>query len=455
MKLFDRFFRKSEWAKLSEFSADVQEDIAHLLALDSVSRSSIQNNLVRFRNLLENSAEPGLKLFADKLGENSLIDELYLALLRTGVGRSYEKIKWNKVSQSTVVNLIGILVMCEYRNSDLQTLENDIAKSGYSFSSNESRAQFLVLLAKSANLADYSLLKEFDSRYFSDFWFDARKFLLDDVQSNVIAEPTGLTPLAMERFLLHSKSRQEIYLLIADSLSKKSAATKSSNSPQASIVSSNPFDPEQHKKDHPLLYIPHPKVKDLIIQVQKDTLAFNKNLEISEYEARRIAGIRDDVPSVMLNMIFLYDSSVLAFCSTVAVMQRQESKFVGCGVWKAVTEDFQKSNISAFALMAGFRRNGSLSINGISPQGDAGASLDLISVVRKSANEFLKSNADIELKLKSLLQGTVIYRNLVSHPVYGKLLISHIESMFGRVADQIGMLSRGELLSWDQQKNLK
>lgn len=455
MNLFSKLFQKSNWAKLNEFGQDVKDDISHLLALDALSRSAVQNNARKLVSSTIYHADKTSRLLAEKLNEKLLLNELYLALLSTGVGRSFDEIKWNKVAQATIIKLIGIVVMCEFRNNDQQTVENDITKSGYSFSSNEARTQFLVLLANAAKIKDYNSLKAFDEKYFSEFWLSSRKFIFDGVQANVNAEESETSLLAKERFNLHSKQRQETYLILAKSLAKKSSNSEASKQQSAPAVPLAPFNAEQHKKDHPLLYIPHPRITELITQITMETLDFYKSLGINEYEMRRVGGLKDEVPPPMLNMIFMYDSSVLAYCATVAAMQRKEQKFVGCGVWKAITENFQKSNMLVFSFMAGFRLNGALDVNAISPQGNPKTSLDLISCIRKSANDFLASNKDVEPRIKLLLQGTVVYRNLISYPTYSKNLASYISVVIQKVEQRVGELSRGELLSWEQQKDLK
>lgn len=455
LNLFSKFFQKSDWAKLNEFSFDVKEDISHLLALDALSRSAVQNNAKKLLSSTNNFADKNFSQLAKKLNEKLLLNELYIALLSTGIGRSYDEIKWNKVAQSTIVKLIGIVVMCEYRNNDQQTVENDLTKSGYSFSSNEARTQFIVMLGNAANIKDYACLKAFDEKLFSDFWLSTRKFIFDGVQANVNAEESGTSLVAKERFQLHTKPRQETFLMLANSLAKKSSNSEASKQQATPAAPAAPFNAEQHKKDHPLLYIPHPKVTELITQITKETLDFYTSLGINEYEMRRVGGLKDDVPSPLLNMVFMYDSSVLAYCATVAVMQRKESKFVGCGVWKAITENFQRSNMLVFSVMAGFQQNGALDVNAISPQGNPKASLDLIGCIRRSANDFLNSNADLDSRIKLLLQGTVVYRNLISYPAYSKHLASYISSVFKKIEQHVGVLSHGELLSWEQQKDLK
>ena len=56
---------------------------------------------------------------------------------------------------------------------------------------------------------------------------------------------------------------------------------------------------------------------------------------------------------------------------------------------------------------------------------------------------------------KLLLQGTVVFGNMLSHPVYGKAMSIIIESAVKKVTETLEELSKGELLNWDQQKELK
>ncbi|MBA0015488.1 MAG: hypothetical protein H0Z53_07770 [Nitrosospira sp.] len=160
----------------------------------------------------------------------------------------------------------------------------------------------------------------------------------------------------------------------------------------------------------------------------------------------------------MLNMVPLFDASVLAYCVLVAVAQNKDSKFVGCGVWKEVTKKFEKDNMLQFGLMSGFKRNGSVNLAAIDPtvaRNSENTGLDLLSLIRKSPNEFLKSNEDVVIRIKLLLQGTVVFRNMLSHPIYSQSLSLIIDSVFIKVTKNLDELSKGELLSWDKQKDLK
>ena len=140
-------FKKSEWSKLSKFDSGVQQDIAYLIACDSLIAAAIRDSLHKFVDFVATSGNINFKNFANTLNQKECVQELEIALLSTGVGKRFDGIRWSKVSPETVVSLVGILVMGSFRNSDQLSTENDIQKSGYYYASNEARAQFLIFLA--------------------------------------------------------------------------------------------------------------------------------------------------------------------------------------------------------------------------------------------------------------------------------------------------------------------
>lgn len=455
-------FKKSDWSKLNNFDSGVQQDIAYLIACDTLIAAAVKNSIQKLIEAVANCDNIAFKIFVNNLIEKECIQELEIALLSTGVGKSFDRIGWSKVSPETVVKLVGILVMGQFRNGDQLTVENDIQKSGYSYASNEARSQFLVFVANYSNASDLSLVKKFDEEYFANYWMDTRVFIFEQLQLNILAEPTGLTSVVKDRFEKLSANRQNALLILAESLKNKNLvstkSSSSSNQAEAIPKPNVPFDPEQHKLDHPYCYIPHTKVSQLMIDCFKLVMDEFKTIGVNNYDFRRLSGIKDDVPDVMLNLVPMFDANVLAYCVLVAVAQSKEPKFVGCGVWKEVTKKFENDNILQFRLMSGFKKNGSINlaaINSIVPRDSDNSGLDLLSQIRKSPNEFLKSNDDIVNSVKLLLQGTVVFGNMLSHPVYSKPLSIIIDSVFKNVTKELDELSKGELLSWDKQKDLK
>lgn len=460
MSLFN-LFKKSEWSKLKEFDPNVQQDIAYLIALDALVKYGVRNAVDKFVESINSTNDETKKALCSQLVKQDFVNELELALLSTGVGKVFPEIGWNKVGRETVVKLLGILVMCQFRNHEQLTVENDITKSGFSYISNEARAQFLILLSNAARVEDAGAIKLFDIEHFKEFWLELKKLVFVSLQKNVAAEARGLTSVVRERFETLSKPRQETLLLLAGSLTKKSnnsaTARPQNNTPSATPSPAAPFDAEKHKLEHPYLYIPHPKVSRLIADLNKKALNDFKSLGVDEYELRRVADLKNEIPSAMLGMIIFFDLAVLSYCATVAVIQSKEPKFVGCGVWKAVTEKFQKENILQFSLMAGFKSNGMLDVGAITPGGHAAnpaAGLDLVNLIRGSAREFLQSGADSVSRLKVLTKGTVAICGLLSHPKYSASVVKFVDLLFIEIEQVTTELSKGELLAWDKQKEL-
>lgn len=455
-------FKKSDWTKLKSHSVGVQEDISCLIAFDFLIKSSLSNNTRRFLDSFTRHDEDEFRLLHESLAKKELIAELLLAVLSTGVGKVFNEIKWNKVVPDTTVKLLGILSMCEFRNNEQLTTDNDIKKSGYSFVSNEARSQFLVLLANDAGIKNLESLKQFDSKFFSSYWLETRNFIFNQLQHNICAETKGFTSVVRERFDKLSKARKETLLILADSLERnKSVSEQKVEAANINVEPqkpSAPFNAELHKLEHPYLYVPHTKISKLMNDCTLEILDEFNEMTVNTYEFRRLSGLKDDVPDLMLNMILMFDATVLSYCTLVSVIQSQEPQFVGSGVWKVLTEKFKLINITQFAFMAGFKKNGMVSpeaLNPTLPKDGVSSGLDLFILIRKSPNNFLKNSGEDSEKLRVLLQGTIAFGNMLNHPTYSKTLTALIESKFKKIKNVTEQFSKEELLSWDQQKDLK
>ena len=216
-----KLFKKSEWSKLKKHSKDIQQDIVYLIAFDSLIKSAVNNRSQRLVDKIMSGDNASFKKIIQNLNKKPFVQELEIALLSTGVGRKFDEIRWGKVSQDTVVKIVGILVMCQFRNGEQITVENDISKSGYSFSSHEARSQFIIILAKHSNTQDLQIAKDFDDEYFADFWMDTRAFIFDQLQLNICAETKGMTQVAKERFDQLPENTKKTLLILANSLEKK------------------------------------------------------------------------------------------------------------------------------------------------------------------------------------------------------------------------------------------
>ena len=123
-----------------------------------------------------------------------------------------------------------------------------LSKSGFSYSSNEARAQFLILLSNAAGVKDTGAVKLFDIEHFNEFWFELKNLVFVSLQKNVAAEARGLTSVVRERFDMLPKSCQEGLLIIAAALDS-SQDKKTNNS--ATSRSEEPFDLKKYMQEHP------------------------------------------------------------------------------------------------------------------------------------------------------------------------------------------------------------
>ena len=452
MSLFN-LFKKSEWSKLKKSDPNVQQDIAYLIALDALVKSGIRNAVDKFTKLFNTTNDQTKKALCSQLVKQEFVNELEIAFLSTGVGKVFPEISWNKVHPENVVNYLGSLVMNEFRGDEdgAGVVDDiDITKSGFSYSSNEARAQFLILLSNAAGIKDTGAIKLFDIEHFNEFWFELKNLVFISLQKNVAAEARGLTSVVRERFEMLPKSCQEGLLVIAAALDS-SQNKKTNNSVNKSTKA--PFDAEKYKLEHPYLLIPYPKINKLSSDIFKKALDDFMTLGFDEYEHRRVAGLKDEVPKEFFFMAHCFDLQVFIYCAIVAVILNKEPKFIRSGVWKAITKEFEKTNMMQFGLMAGFRLNGRINIGAIDPASknyDVGPDIDLMTLIRGSAREFLKSRGDSISRLKVLTRGTVAFSGLLSHPKYSASLLEFANLILEKIDQETTEFTKGELI-FDQR----
>ena len=99
--------------------------------------------------------------------------------------------------------------------------------------------------------------------------------------------------------------------------------------------------------------------------------------------------------------------------------------------------------------MAGFRLNGRINIGAIDPESknyDLGPDIDLMTLIRGSANEFLKSRGDSISRLKVLTRGTVAFSGLLSHPKYSASLLEFTNLILEKIDQETSELTKGDLI---------
>jgi hypothetical protein len=455
MRLFD-LFRKSEWRKLGNYPVGVQQDIVYLVAFDALIKTAITSAIRRSFTSTQSGITETVQLLSNVLSGRSLTSELLLGILSTGIGKEFTSIKWSYLPPARAVGFLGILAMCEFRNDEQLIVQNDLKHSGFSSDPDEARSQYLILAAQTAGVEDLDEIKDFNEDQFLEFWNDLRKVVFQDIQLNVSSETPGLSSTSKERFESLSQPRQQTLLLLADSLSKKKPNTES---PQAAPPkAAPPFNLQLSQKEHPFKYVPYPKLVKSINQLSPEILNAFEKFSIDDYELRRLVGAKDFVPRALLHGMAVFDADALAYCIVVAAVIESEPTFVGCGVWKKVTEIFEKRNLAQFQLAAEAQVNGMLGdakLNmEINDPKKASLGLNLLQEIRRAPTNYSKAGGDDLAKVSVLMAGTTIFRHVLNHPRYGKTFSSFVMDKFTSLAPVLEEIKTGELLTWDQQKDL-
>lgn len=455
MGLFD-LFRKSEWTKLKDFPPSVLQDIAYIVAFDSLIKFSVSDGI---RKLEEQKVVFSSSLYSSlfkAISDENMNHELHLALLSTGVGKEFSEISWNHLPSFRVVGFLGILAMCEYRNSEQLIAQSDLTKSGYSARSDEARSQILVLAAKQGGVENLDLARNFDSDVFLDFWLNIRKTIFADIQLIVAAEKPGLTIFVKKAFENLSPSRKEIILLFANTLSKNKIIPQ-----QVQEVRKIPpasYNLADSQKESPFKYIPYPKLVYAMQDISKKIDKFISNMSIKEYELRRIIGAKNGATNAMINNIIELDINIASYCLITSAVLSKEPSFIGCGVWKKLTEVFENKNRSLIFTAAQALTSGVIGDVHANRSADASEkaslALNLIRDIRKSPNNFVASQGSDISRLSALLGGTLVLKHVLNHPRFGIVLGRFLIESLNSLSPILDEMKSGELLTWDQQKKL-
>ena len=441
-------FRKSEWKNLQKFPAGVQHDIASLISLDSLVKTAVANGISLGQEPFGRAKTDLRARLCQRLGEPETAHEIQLAVLSTGVGKEFASIRWNFLPAFRGVSILGILAMCEYRNAEQLIVENDIKHSGYSADPDEARTQLLVLLARKERIEDLDQLRVFDHEVFRDFWLDLRKTIFVDLQLNVQSEPPGLSLTVKERFERLSSPRKQILLLLADSLFKKVQKAEPA-----------PFNLKQNQREHPFKYVPYTKLIYVMHGLAPRVEHFVSQLPIDDYELRRIVGASRDAPKLLLAELLTLDADTAAYCMVVASVMKDEPDFASCGVWKKLTEAFERKNMKLFGVAAQARVTGMIGdtlgdAEAVDFSKSASLALNMVQDIRHSARNYLKSTGDGNSRISVLLAGTMVLKHVLNHPRFGKTLAKFIIESFASLEPVLGEIKFGELITWAEQEKL-
>jgi hypothetical protein len=456
MGLFD-LFQNSEWKKLKTFPATVQQDIAYLIALDSLVKAAVANRVGQLQEQKPVGSSGIRARFCKSLSEEDLIHEIQLAALSTGIGKEFSAVHWNFLPPFRAVSILGILAMCEYRNAEQLSTENDLKHSGYSAYPDEARTQLLVLVANKESVDELDQVRVFDAELFRDFWLNLRKTIFVDLQLNVASEPPGLSLTTKERFEKLSAPRKEILLLFAESLSKKKPNLEPKQGQPKSAPT--PFNLAQSQKEHPFKYVPYPKLIHVMRELPPRIEHFFRQLSIDDYELRRIIGAKRDATTALLTELISLDADTAAYCIIVAAVTTRERGFAGCGVWKKLTEAVESKNRARFCVAAQAMATGIIgdAQNDLADSDSkiASLALNLAQEMRRSPGNYLNASGDDVSRLSNLLAGTMVLKHVLNHPRFGKTFSTFNIELFNSLDPILEEIKSGELLTWDQQEKLK
>jgi len=454
MKLFG-LFQNKEWNKLRGFPQAVQDDLASLLRLDSLAKSSIAQGLSTA--VYEDASGDDVGRAAAALAtalrqEASFAGELQLCILSTGVGKVFGAITWNLLPPERVIECLGFLAMCEFRRHDALEGEIDLKQSGFSNDPDEARTQFLVMAAGSAGVGDFRGVNQYSDEVFDTIWHQLREEMLE-TNAGRVGRDSSLAKSTKDLFVGLSRARQQLLLGLGESLTAKRVEKA-----KAEVAAKEPFDPVKNKQQHPVLYVPFPRLVAIMRDVESDIRTTFLRLEISQYDLRRLVSANVELPPATLDRLITADAKVLAYAIVVAAAGTMEEKFIGCGVWKKVTESLEKKNLREYQFMAEVQTYGMLGDVKKRPPADGrdtSLAIEQLTLVRKAPGNFLRASApQMAESVHLLFSGTVIMRHVLNHPEFGGALAAMAIGLLEAVSPMIEELTNGELLNWNQQKDI-
>lgn len=456
-------FQNPDWTDFKRFPDPVQRDIASLLVLDSLAKFSISRELEKASKSnvtgpnTSNSVARASNALAEGLRNNKLLaGELQICLLATGVGKVFSTISWNSLPPERVIESLGLLAMVEFRNHDKLEGDGNLNQSGYSADPDEARTQYLVLAANTIGGIDMRGISKYTEDRFYSSWCLLRSDLFDTNLRQHGSSPAAFSKNIKNLFHSMSPARRQLVLGVAEALAKKETEKTKK---RETVKEAAQFDAVKYKQEHPLLYVPFPKLVSLIERVASDIKTTFGKLSINEYELRRLVGAKDYFPSFMLEELLEADTNVLSYAIVGAVAGSKDEKFIGSGVWRKATESFQKKFLLDFQLMAESQANGMLGDAKkeikLTDKTDYSLGINQLQICRNAPGKFLGiTPLHRQEHLSLLFAGTTILRHVLNHPQHGQALASMTLKLIAALDPLITELTKGELMNWEQQKDL-
>ena len=320
----------------------------------------------------------------------------------------------------------------------------------YSEDGDEARTQVLVQVLLALGKTDMLEVGEASDLFFADAWNKLERDLFGRKSSWVLKEPAQMRR-QFER--LNGRGRETI-LALGTALIKKAdaSAAPSSNEPQ------KPFDAAEYQKAHPLLYVPFPRLVDLFMAVADDTHKFYKKGAIDSYELKRYVGAKAGCSMDLLEEAIEVDTMVYAYAAVVAAAASCDSKFVGSGVWKKLTETFEKRN------SRGLQSNAELAVNGTlgpvaesfvpgNPR-DFKLGVNLMAQCRKAASGYLSAAQNQGPDSANLLfEATTVLKGIANSPAHKSSYAAMVNRHLKVLRKQLDELAGGEQVPWSEQKD--
>lgn len=456
MSLFG-LFPTPEWRRFAAFPHEVKHDLAAAIYLNSMMRRRIADDLAGpLMELIEGpqgtplAKVVGLPINLDNLKRARIVNAIYFSFLSGSVGRIFKSVKLELLPPERLVDCVGMLALSDPEVMSRASGAAALQQMYYSQDGDEARVQVLVEVMQMLGVEDMDCIGYISERYFADAWKRAERDLFGR-HSVVAADALEKARRLFEQ--LDGRGRETI-LAFGGALSKKKEALTANKSTEQE---NRPFDPLEFQKAHPLLYVPFPRLVDLYMSVRNDTYRLIQEQRIIPYELRRIANAKPTCPKEVLDDAIELDCMIYAYAAVVAAASDFEPKFPGSGVWKKLTETFEKKN--SFQSNAEMRVNGTFGAvsPSFSPDGprDYTLAVNLMSRCRKVGSEYLKLDpTKRQASVLTLFGATVVLKGIGMSPAFTPALSSMVLKHQEVLRKKLQELVQGNLVQWDEQKDI-
>ena len=440
MLLFDRWLNP-DWFSFGRLPGRVQHDLLAVMQVYGALRQVVENDLADlFATHIDGTGAP----LAAARKREEVVRVLGVAFLSSSKGRIVKSIELDLLPPERLVEFVGFLWMNPSHSSKMQSLDN----SPYSFDDDEARTQALVEVSRLLDVGDASFATEVRTAMEAR-WRRARTSIFSrscevEADDRRAREAFKALPAHLRRFVL----------MLGGELAKKATSGAATNRAPTTA----PFDIVEYQKSHPLLFVPFVALVELHRALAADTLAVVGGLDLSDYDFRRVSRARNDCDVRVLQRIVSIDAAIYSYVHIIAIAAGSDAKFIGSGVWKKVTEAFERRNGAGLQMNAEALRDGTL--GDVSPnfvpggKRDFALAINLMSECRRAPSEFLRlTQAHRDVDVAGLFAPTAILKNIVSGPAWHSRLTAMVEQHGQLIQAELKKLAAGKLLTWDEQKS--